>query len=167
MWKLVYRCGQDSKPCWGVNEEQQTSHSEDDVRTFMTSIPIPRLRPPGFTIHMSPFKCLVPLPSPTGTVYSQCPPSYWSHAQDIIRVCHPIGHTHGIFSGSAILLVTRTVYSQGLPSYWSHARYILSVCHPIGHTHRIFSVFAILLSTHTQSRRLGFRLHQLCMTLPP
>jgi hypothetical protein len=27
-------------------------------------------------------------------VYSQCLPSYWSHAQFILSVCHATGHTH-------------------------------------------------------------------------
>jgi hypothetical protein len=41
----------------------------------------------------------------TRTVYSQCLPSYWSHAQYILSVYLPFGHTHSIFSVSAILFV--------------------------------------------------------------
>ena len=51
----------------------------------------------------------------TRTLYAQCLPSFWSHAQDELgdrdaceKVCHPIGHTYSIFSVSAILLVTHT-----------------------------------------------------------
>jgi hypothetical protein len=98
------------------------------------------------------------------TEYSQCLPSHWSHTRNILSVCHPIGHTHGIFSVSTIPLVTRTEFSHCLPPHWSHTRKflsvchllwshtrsILSVCHPFGHTHGIFALSAIPLVTHTE-----------------
>jgi hypothetical protein len=51
----------------------------------------------------------------------------------------------GIFSVSAIPLVTCQEYSQYLPSHWSHAKNTLSICHPIGHMPRILSVSTIPL----------------------
>jgi hypothetical protein len=65
-----------------------------------------------------PIVALNPLITYVYTVYSQCLPSYCSHVQYILSVCHPIVHTYSIFSVPAILLVARTVYSQCLPSYW-------------------------------------------------
>jgi hypothetical protein len=56
---------------------------------------------------------------------------------------YPIGHTSGMFSVSANLLVTLQECSRCPPRYWLYIGNVLVVCHPIGHLPEIFTTGAM------------------------